>query len=318
MSRPESLVLLNPTARSGAAERLWRDVEPEVALHTRPRVVRSDPDGDCLDAVRDAVGNGVHVFVAAGGDGTVHTLTNALYRAAADFSIGGTPFTLAAVGLGSSNDFHKPFRRRIKSVPLRSDPAVTRLQDVGVAHYLDDRGLGRQRVFLISASVGMTAEANAAFNAPGPLTRSLGKHSAALGIACAALDTLARFRNFQVTLAVGGERPFVRRVELTNLGIMKTPFLSGWMRFDTPVAPDDGLFAINLCVGLTRAQALAVMVDLSRGRFLASGRAGTHHFRAPSLTVEAARPFALELDGEILHTKRVGFELLPRSLRCCT
>lgn len=326
MTRPRSVVLLNPRARGGEAARLWRAVEPHVSRHSRVHVVHADARGHWVDAIRGAASEGIRVFVAAGGDGTVNALLNALYDA--DALLGATvapraprtapAFTFGAVGLGSSNDFHKPVSRAHGSVPLRINPVEVGLRDVGIARYHDGGGNLRNRLFLVSASVGLTAEANAAFNEPGPICGWLKRRSTTAAIAYTAVASIVGYRSFPAVLRLAGEARAPMRVQITNLSVMKTPYLSGWLRFDTPVERDDGRFAINLSSGLTRRHTLGMLWELSRGRFLASRRPGIHHWRARELTVEAPHPFALELDGEVVRATRVAFDVLPDKLRCCT
>jgi diacylglycerol kinase family enzyme len=306
---PASLVVLNPAARGGAARQRWRDVRAEVARYSRPALVHTDPEGRWVQRVRLALGDGVRFFVAAGGDGTVNALANALLSSELELGSGAT---LGAIGLGSSNDFHKPNRCRAPRIPLRIDPRRCTQRDVGIARYRDAAGVERTRCFVVSASVGFTAEANAAFNdrALVPLKR----RSASAAIAYAALRTIARQRSFSAELRVADDEP--RALRLSNLSIMKTPHLSGWMRFDTPVASDDGHFAVNAFEELGGLGALRALWNLSRGRFL--GCSGTHHWRASSLSVTVPHAVALELDGEVVEATHIGFDVLPRRLRCCT
>ena len=109
-----------------------------------------------------------------------------------------------------------------------------------------------------------------------------------------------------------------RRVQLTNLSVMKTPYLSGWLRFDTLVEAADGRFAVNLCEGLSRPRAVQILLALSRGRLRDQTSRGIHHWRTGRLSVGAERPFALELDGEVHQARRVSFSVLADKLRCCT
>ncbi len=60
------------------------------------------------------------VLHRGGGDGTVHALVEALALAPRRPPL--DHLTLGAVGLGSSNDFHKPVGRRVGGVPVRLSP----------------------------------------------------------------------------------------------------------------------------------------------------------------------------------------------------
>jgi len=319
---PSSLVVLNPTAHGGRARALWSWVEPEVASYSRPEVVCTDPAGHWTDTVHRARESGVRLFLAAGGDGTVNALVNALSTGdpsdgAAVEGASREPITLGAIGLGSSNDFHKPVGHRMGDVPLRVDPRHTRSRDVGLARYRDPEGQVQTRRFVISASMGLTAEANALFNGRGRTIRWLKRKSTDSAILYAALCTIAKHQSFPAELCIEGGDGRRMSVQLTSLSVMKTPFLSGWLRFDTPVEPDDGHFAVNLCDDLSRLDILRVLRELSRGRFLACRRAGTEHFRAAKLTVRASHPVALELDGEVVRATEVTFEMSSQQLRCC-
>jgi len=227
MSLPASLVVLNGSARGGRAAELWMSVQPLVARHSRPEIVTTSPQQGLSEAVERAVAAGVRLFLAAGGDGTVNALVNALFQADPQFGGSEQPFTLGAVGLGSSNDFHKPVGQVHGTVPLSIDSANGSKRDVGVARYRDLNGVEHSRMFVVSASLGLTAEANATFNHPGPLLGWLQRHCTNAAIACAAIETLARYRSFPARLAVAGRDAPKARVELNSLSVMKTPYLSG-------------------------------------------------------------------------------------------
>ena len=90
-----------------------------VACSTR-RSSSAEPMAPGSATSRAALARGTRVFIAAGGDGTAHALLNALVDAP------GRPpldaLALGAVGLGSSNDLHKPVRhahRRRPRAPRR-------------------------------------------------------------------------------------------------------------------------------------------------------------------------------------------------------
>lgn len=308
--KPEALVVLNPAAHGGKGRKLWTRVAPAVAGRLIPLVVEIDPDRGWHAAVRRAVDDGIRVFIAAGGDGTVNALGNALID-----SRNGHPledFTLGAVGLGSSNDYHKPFANRVRGIPLKTNPDAPYMRDVCRARYIAADGSEHLRHFIVSASMGATAEANAFFNSGDRFQRWLKPRWTGGAILYSALATIATYRNIPARMSLDGEE---LDCGITNLSILKTPYLSGSFRFDTPVAKDDGLLSVNLCAGLTRWATLGALADLARGRFM--GRPGRHHWQAQSLTVVPARPAALELDGEVTVIRKVVFDLLQERIREC-
>ncbi len=250
---------------------------------------------------------------------TVNALVNALLSAPRPAGGGKEPsYMVGAIGLGSSNDFHKPWISCAAPVPLKTNPARSGRRDVGVARFVDAGGAERQRHFLVSASLGITAEANGRFNQPSPSRSWLKRHATKAAIAQAALETVATCRNVpaRLSLTEGSDPPMEARI--TNLAITKTSYVSGWLHFDTEVPPADGRFFACLCDGFDRRRTLSALLDLSRGRYLARHRRGSHQWRTPGLTVETPQPVALELDGEVFRASRVTFTVPPNQLRCCT
>lgn len=308
MSRA-ALVLFNPAARHHTARTRWSRVRAALGTRFALSVVESDLAGRWREEVRAAVARGVRVFIAAGGDGTVGALADALALR------GPLPeLVLGAVGLGSSNDFHKPVRITTAGVPARLDVEAAAPRDLGLARWLDERGRSHERVFVVSASIGVVAEANARFNQESDgLLRWLKRHFLGAAIHYAACRAIASHRGVRARLSSPGGAP--RSLELASLSVLKTPHLAGGLRFDTPVGPADGLFAVNLAHRRSRLGLLALLAGLARGRF--RGRPGTEHRRDRSLELAGDQPFALELDGEVVRARAVRFELLEQRVRVC-
>jgi diacylglycerol kinase (ATP) len=297
-----SLVLLNPNARRGQGRERYTAVKSEIERVFDARVVETDPAGND-GPIRAALADGIRIFVAAGGDGTVNAVIDALVRLRETIAL--DDLTLGAVGLGSSNDAHKPIEREIAGIPVRIDAERAVPRDVGIA-----RWDGGERAFLVSASVGLTAAANGLFNREDPVLRHLKRWWVDGAIAWAALRTIAVWRNLPATLVLDGKAV---AIALTNLGIAKTPWLSGGLHYDTPVEP--GRFAVNLCENMGRLRTLRTFAALARGRFV--GLPGTRSWSAPAASVVLDGPHELELDGEIIRASRVTFELLPGRIRLC-
>ena len=152
-------------------------------------------------AVVDGVARGHDVVVAAGGDGTVHAVLNALIDPATDRPRGGA--ALGGIGLGSSNDFHKPMaaERRLGPVPARVARDAASCVDVGKARLVHPDGTQSTRYFLLNASVGIVAAGNAYFNDGSGLVRWLKRRNTEAAIMYAALVNIVRYRPHRVSLS---------------------------------------------------------------------------------------------------------------------
>jgi len=308
--KPAALVLLNPAAHGGRARALWSRVSTVATRHIDPLLVEAG-SGESLQAtVKQAVAEGIRVYIAAGGDGTVNMLLNALMQSRNGHDLG--DFTVGSVGLGSSNDFHKPNNTVISGIPVKTDPRAAAKRDVCLARYTAADGSRHERHFIVSASMGATAEANAFFNTGNRIQRWLKAQCTQMAICYAALRTILRYRNIPARLNIDGKH---LEVDMINLSVLKTPYLCGSFRFDTPVSSDDGLLAVNLCAGLGKPATLAAFANLARGRF--KGLPGRKHWQASSLTVYPECPAALELDGEVCTIKKVEFRVLEERICEC-
>lgn len=305
------LVLLNPRAGYGRAASRWDRIKRglEARFGTFEVVEATSLDG-AGEQIRSGLARGESTFVAAGGDGTVNLLVNAVMTLDDPSGV-----VVGAVGLGSSNDFHKPFSAgaQIEGVPVRVDSAKALARDVIEIECTDGSGSSFTRYAIINASLGITAEANAAFNDPSRFVKGARALGVDAAIVASILETLSAYRDIECRLTVDGvdEGTF----PVSNLGIIKSPHFAGALCYDTPVEPDDGKLGVNLSWGLSRLQALALLAALYRGRF--RGRPRTRSWTAERLRVEADRTFALETDGEVVRATTADFSVLPGKIRCC-
>lgn len=304
-------IFLNPYCNYGNSASRWEKVKEEL----RNRIGEFEteeilsPDEIVFQLSR-ALKNGEDMFIAAGGDGTVHLLLNAIMKLSDNPHL-----TIGAVGLGSSNDFHKPFRPEafINGVPVRIDFENAFPCDVIRIEYQDIQGHLKTRFCLLNASIGITAEGNAIFNSHLIFLRMLQKISTKAAITAAALKAVFSYHNIPCQLNVnnGEEQDFF----VSNLGIIKNPHFTGSLCYDTPIEPDDGKLGINLCMDLSLFERIGMLVALHNHHF--QGRAKTKSWMATRLSVKSEKLFALEMDGEIIHTKGAKFNIIPMRVRCC-
>lgn len=306
-------ILVNPGAGGGTGLKKWEAIAARVRERTGPfaEVITSDLGG-MESAVDVALNAGEAQFVAAGGDGTFNSLANHILLRVQDPSAAG--IILGAIGLGSSNDLHKPWNRQamIAGCPTMLDFNAARPRDVGVATY-QLLGARCSRVFLINASAGVTAEANLFFNHPDPVLSWLKQRSTRLAITYAALHTILFFRNQAVAVSSAETGRF--NSNLTNIGIIKNPHFSGDLRYPGEADYANGQFSVYLFDGLQRSGLLHLMKALSKGEL--PGALHARFWPTQRLEISSDSPIAFESDGEVVYTHSVAFHILPQHLKVC-
>jgi diacylglycerol kinase (ATP) len=303
------LIIVNERANAGGGAKRWRKVEAALKGSGATFDVastRSEAEAD--RAVAAAARLGHDVVVAAGGDGTVNGVLNAILNNGVDVALG-------AIGLGSSNDFHRPFakNKRMGGVPVRLDSAQAIRADVGKATLTDPSGAIRTRYFVLNASLGVVAQGNALFNAPDKTLRALKRTSVDLAIAYAAIVSIKRFKPIQLQVSLDGQP--LKPMQLTAMGILKKIHFAGGMHYDTPVTASDGMFAVNVWEPMGRWSIVGLILALYRGQF--TGRKHTQAHRTRRVRITADTPVDFELDGEVSKVSKVDVEIVPRAVRLC-
>lgn len=308
------LVIVNPSADGGRAWARWDRIRSAVMTRIGPFDEYFAPD---VAAVRSrmhaALARDERQFVAAGGDGTVNLVIGLLADLAPPPVL--AEITVGAVGLGSSNDFHKPPQpaSAIGRVPCRLDFAHPIHHDLGRTTYEGESGRRLVRHWVVNASVGTTAAGNRIYNEARGLVGLVKRRWAALAMVFAAVQALVGSRGQLVTVQREGGRSMTTRIR--NLGVVKNPHFTGRLRYDSPYEPGSGDFFVHLLCDASHWETLVTLLRLARGRF-AGGRT-TRSWRGRWLALGAATPFPVECDGEILVTRRAEFSLLPRAIQVC-
>jgi diacylglycerol kinase (ATP) len=307
------LVLINPNAGGGQALRKWRRLEPILRSST-PSLNEYVLDGSeaTESTIARALEDGETEFVVGGGDGTINGILNTLLVLTDKSRI--QNISLGAVGLGSSNDFHKPFRqtRLVEGIPVGVDFAAAAPRDVGCITY-DDGHSYNTKHFLVNASIGVTAEANRFFNSPDKILHSLKRFHVSSAILYAAAKTVLSYKNIHAWIL--SPETGLKAVDLSNLGVVKNPHFSGSLHYPTPADYSSGKFSVHLCHGLRQLGLFSLLGKLARGRFEESEKSCS--WNTNTLDVFADRPFAVEYDGEIITTTAAHFSILPKHLKVC-
>jgi diacylglycerol kinase family enzyme len=302
-------VLVNLAANDGRAAARWESISREVLERLPPDTLihHFRPPENVESLVRVWLDQGVDAFISAGGDGSANYLLNLLMRHSREHA---EQLWLGGIGLGSSNDFVKPKQHFIQELPVRLDVKTAAPADVGKAEWQTESGETHSCYFMANASMGVTANANWLFNHGDTVIRFLKNRWTDGAILYAALRTILGHRNLHALLAAN-DREY--DIQLSNLAVLKSPYVSGSFCYDDPVTRNDGQLGINICTDMGAPGLIRVLYGLSKGQF--RGRPHTLSFATRDLRVHTTRAAALELDGEVVQCNSVRFTVCPGAIR---
>jgi len=307
----KTIVLRNPTAGGGKALAKWRRIAGELDALKSSAAPVYDDRATWPQRIRETAQQGDVLVIAAGGDGTVHDVANMILSFDADQR---RRVCLGAIGLGSSNDFHKPASgANFRGVATRCSADRPVLQNVLRITFTDeDGGVHIERV-VANASAGVVARGNDLFNrrwGPVGVARALGPGP---GIVCASVCAIALRRSAAVALRVDGEDVFNGGGPLVGLFVNR--HFAGSLSYadQTDVQSDHMGVAVLEDVGLPAR--LSLLSAATNGGLAASSRLRLLHATQCECTFESAQ--LLEMDGEVVRAKSFRADLDRASLKVC-
>ncbi len=254
-------------------------VESAVAVLRKAGRVDVTPSGDAadLDRILAAHAAGERVVVAAGGDGSLHALVNAVHRRG---ELGST--VLGLIPLGTGNDF-------ARGVGLSLDPVQAARQHLtGKVRRLDVIVDDADTVIVNAVHVGIGADA----------AREAGSWKSRLGPAGYLLGAVkAGVTAPGLRLRVKVDREEVRgREKVLQVAVCNGAYVGGGTQIAPGARPGDGM--VDVVVSYADA-------PLARLGYALRLRRGTHPQRADVVTVRGSavtvegEPFWCNADGEL-------------------
>jgi YegS/Rv2252/BmrU family lipid kinase len=287
-----AFVVLNPKSGRCDGDEARAALERHLSVVGVACRVHVPSHGDSLKAaVREAVGHGCDLVIAAGGDGTVSGVADALV---------GTDTPLGIIPLGTANVLAGEL-----GVPLDLDGACALLAGPHAVTAIDVMELGGKHYV---TQVGAGVDALMIRDTPDHQKRKLGR----LAYVRTAVTRLLGFQPRQFTLTVDGvtTRPRAVQVLVANSGTLgQRPF-----RWGPGIRPDDG--RLDVCV----IRARTLLDFLALGWHVVTGR----HRSDPNVRYEAARrevvidsrrPLPVQADGEVVGQTPVTVRVVPRGVR---
>lgn len=304
------LILLNDGSCGGNAANKWQTFVNNFDLKECTVIKTEDVDGE--EKLSSALSNGETDFAAAGGDGTVNFLLNKLMCLANESQI--LNLRLGAIGLGSSNDFHKPYNELnlIDNIPYKLNFNKSELRDVGELSF-QHNGKKVTRYFIINASIGITAEGNFLFNNPDLILNYLKKINTNSAILYSAIKTIFGYKDFEAEISRDNISKV--KVNITNLNIIKNPHVSGDLCYGNPAVYNDGKMNIHLAHDMNKFEVIQLFRALQKGSIERIAR--LESFPVKEIEVYSEKVFNLEYDGEVVQTNSVLFSIKKEWIKVC-
>lgn len=281
-------ILINPQAgqaEAATAVQQWVDARPQV-------VCRESADANaCRRLVRDALAAGAERVVAAGGDGTMNTVVNALRELEADVVLGLLP-------LGTGNDL-----ARTLAIPRALDDALEVL-DEGRTARIDLFQLTAPGISRYGANVaagGFSGQVDEA------LTGDVKAHWGPLAYLRGAAQVLPEMQQYETTVAFDdGPR---ERVNAFNIVVANGRTAAGGHRVAPEADPCDGQLDVVIVQWGSAAALTEVGARLMAGNYTRSEL--VTHLRVQQVAVASSPGMWFNVDGELVTNEPVTIRVLP-------
>jgi diacylglycerol kinase (ATP) len=307
-----ALVIVNPAAGRGRAQRLWPSAAEALrAAGVAFDVVMTQAPGEAA-TIAESRASDYGALIAAGGDGTVHEVANGLLRAAADAEI----TALGVLPLGSGDDFAKlmPPEARVGGRARDWQQAVaaisrgaTRRFDAGHIEAVCADGAARQCYFANGMDAGFGAQGAAHAAAMPKWVKGRAAYFGALA------KTLVAYPRLHLRLTLDDAPP--ETCDATIAAVMNGRCFGGSFWVCPEARADDGLLDVMLAQALGRGAILGLVPRVMRGTHTAHRY--VRMLRARRVVLESDDAMALEADGELPLgvVRRVVVSALPGALR---
>jgi YegS/Rv2252/BmrU family lipid kinase len=284
-------VVLNPMAGSCTADDVRQALDRQLGEQIQTEIYETTGDEDVVALVRAELANNPSVVVAAGGDGTVSEVAEALI---------GTDTRLGIIPVGTANVFARELE-----IPLDLDGACALLDGQHNTTSVDAMKVGEQYYVL---QIGIGIDSLMIRDTDRESKRRFGRAA----YMWTAFTRLVGYQPMRFTIVADGKRmrPRASQVLIANGGVLGiAPF-----RWGPNIRPDDG--KIDVCIvsartaldyaGLIWHTILGQQKRDRNVRYLTAER---------SIAISADYPLPIQADGEIIGDTPIQIEVVAHVLK---
>jgi YegS/Rv2252/BmrU family lipid kinase len=275
---PRAAVVYNPNRVDFAAFRARVEAYLQVHGWAEPVWLPTTADDPGVGMCEHAVAAGVDLVFVCGGDGTIMAAATALAGS-------GVPMAVVPVGTGN-------LLARNLEIPLNDEQEALRIGVFGRTAAIDVGNVEGRR-FVVMAGLGF--DAAMVRDAPEGLKRTLGWPAYVVSGA-----RHLRGRGIKVAICLDDDPPLRRRVRTVVVGNV------GRLQVGIPLLPDarpdDGILDVVVIAPRTVVDWARVSGRVVRRRNVPDRR--MERFRAKRVRIEASRPEARQLDGDVIEDSR--------------
>ena len=306
--KPETFIIVNPTAGDGQAKKRWQNFENDLKNNQIPyHAVITEYKNHATELVSKAVSSGYTRIGVFSGDGTLNEVLQGLFI---EDRIKSDDIKLIFFPAGSSCDFEKKFKNK-RSLLERIQAEDSVAIDIFMVECKDFSGKQISRYIINNSSIGIISLANEKFNSVSGLTKKIKQMSVDAGAVICGLKAITEFTPFSAEMMIDGEKYPVQN--FSNITIFKTAYFGGDMSYGVETVQDDGLLSVAWLDGTTKLGLAALMPSLFIGTVLRKKLA--HYKTCREFELRTEDYVILETDGENIGVPPLKYTILPKALQ---
>ena len=285
----KTLVIINPSSAGGKALESRAEIESglkgqniDYAIHVSKSLE------DMTHTVKSNLSNDFESFIAAGGDGTLHYIANAL---------AGSNKKMGAIPLGSGND-------AAINLGISSDIAdCCKIIKNGKIKKIDMGIINDKYYYLCIAGSGFDSEVNDLANNTKFPIKGPSKYKYSV------YKTLLTFRSKEFTFSYNGNE---RNIHGMLVAASNMSSYGGGMKITPDADPCDGLFDICIIKRMSKPHFMKVFPKVFEGQH--KDDPSVEIFRTSELELSCEYDFSIFADGEYICKLPAKFKIVPRIL----